>query len=88
MLIRTLLIALLVFVTLKFVMGILRYLKSNPPQSLSEETSPKSGVNEMVKDPVCGVYIADSEAITVATKHGRLYFCSPQCREKFLENQG
>ena len=88
MLIRTLLIAILIFVTLKFVVGIIRYLQSNQPQNLSEESGLKSGVNEMVKDPVCGVYIAASEAITVATKDGRLYFCSPKCREKFLENQG
>lgn len=88
MLIRTLLISLLIFVTLKFVTGILRYLNSNPRQGLSEESSRESGVNEMVKDPVCGVYIAASEAIAVTTKHGRLYFCSPKCREKFLENQG
>jgi len=87
MLLRTLLIALLIFVTVKLVIGILRYLQSNPSQRMSEETGPKSGVNEMVKDPVCGVYIAASEAVTVATKHGRLYFCSPKCREKFLENQ-
>ena len=88
MLIRTFLIALLIFVTVKFVIGVLKYLQSDPSEKLSEETGPKSGVNEMVKDPVCGVYIAASEAITVATKHGRLYFCSPKCREKFLENQG
>jgi uncharacterized protein len=87
MLIRTLLVTLLIFVAVKFVIGILRYLQSDPSQKLSEETGAKSGVNEMVKDPVCGVYIAASEAVTVATKHGRLYFCSPKCREKFLENQ-
>jgi uncharacterized protein len=87
MLLRTLLIALLIFVTLKLVIALLRYLQSDPSQRLSEETGAKSGVNEMVKDPVCGVYIAASEAVTVATKHGRLYFCSPKCREKFLENQ-
>ena len=79
---------LLIFVTLKLGFGILRYLRSNSSQKLSEDTSRKSGVNEMVKDPVCGVYIAASEAITVATKHGRVYFCSPKCRETFLENQG
>jgi uncharacterized protein len=88
MLIRTLLIALLIFVTLRFVVGIIRYLQSNPSERLSEETGPQSGVNEMVKDPVCGVYIAASEAIAVTTKHGRIYFCSTKCREKFLENQG
>jgi uncharacterized protein len=88
MLLRTLLIALLIFVTLKCVVGVLRYLQSTPSQRLSEETSSNSGVNEMVKDPVCGVYIAASEAITVNTKHGRLYFCSSKCKDKFLDNQG
>ncbi len=88
MLLRTLLIALLIFVILRLMIGILRYLKSNGPQGLFEKTSPTSGVNEMVKDPVCGVYIVASEAITVATNRGRLYFCSTKCREKFLENQG
>jgi uncharacterized protein len=88
MLIRTFLVLLLIFVTIKFVIGVLKYLQSSPPESLSEKTGPKSGVNEMVKDPVCGVYIATSEAVTATTKHGRFYFCSPKCKEKFLENRG
>jgi YHS domain-containing protein len=88
MLLRTFLIMLLVFVTLKLIFGILRYLRSDGSQTLFKDSSRKSDINEMVKDPVCGVYIAASEAYTVPTKNGRLYFCSPECRKTFLENRG
>ncbi|MBN2427190.1 MAG: YHS domain-containing protein [Deltaproteobacteria bacterium] len=38
----------------------------------------------MVKDPQCGTYVPQSESLT-ATRAGKTYyFCSSECREKFL----
>ena len=38
------------------------------------------------KDPVCGIYISEVEAV-VGTQNGqRIYFCSHACLNKFREN--
>lgn len=37
---------------------------------------------EMEKDPVCGRFVPVSSAIS----SGGHYFCSPECREKYLED--
>jgi YHS domain-containing protein len=52
-----------------------------------QDKSDAPQVNQLVKDPVCGVYIAISEAESLPTKKGSLYFCSNECRQKFLDGQ-
>jgi len=38
------------------------------------------------KDPVCGIYVSEVEAV-VGTHNGqRIYFCSHTCLKKFQEN--
>jgi len=39
---------------------------------------------EMVLDPVCDSYIPLSSAIRAQTPSGTEYFCSTECRDKFL----
>lgn len=39
---------------------------------------------EMVLDPVCDSYIPLSTAIRAETPSGTEYFCSAECRDKFL----
>ena len=41
---------------------------------------------EMVKDPVCGTYVEKDSAITVKNGDQTLYFCSYECRKKYIEN--
>ena len=38
----------------------------------------------MVKDPVCGTYFPKRDGVTVNTSHDVLYFCSDQCRQRYL----
>jgi YHS domain-containing protein len=38
----------------------------------------------MVKDPQCGIYVATDLAVRTRTKDMNLYFCSEECRDKFL----
>ena len=38
----------------------------------------------MVKDPQCGIYVATDLAVRTRTKDTNLYFCSEECRDKFL----
>lgn len=41
--------------------------------------------DQVEKDPVCGMFVAREAAITLERKGEVLYFCSEECRNKFLE---
>ena len=43
--------------------------------------------DEMVMDPHCHVYIPKREAITVKQAGETLYFCSKECKKKYLEEK-
>jgi YHS domain-containing protein len=52
----------------------------------SAPQAPAQIQDEMVQDPVCLTYVPKRMAVTVNTpREGALYFCSPACRDKFLE---
>jgi hypothetical protein len=38
----------------------------------------------MVKDPQCGTYFPRRDGVTVTTSHEVLYFCSNECRDRYL----
>ena len=40
--------------------------------------------NRMVKDPVCGMYMDSRLAVRVDNKSEAFYFCSEDCRNKYL----
>ena len=39
----------------------------------------------MIKDPVCEVYFPQRDGVHLKTDGQDLYFCSPECRDKFIE---
>jgi len=39
---------------------------------------------EMVRDPQCGVYVPKSSAVSGGLACRNLYFCSEECRKKYL----
>jgi len=39
---------------------------------------------DMVKDPVCGMYMDPRLAVKHEVKNGTFYFCSEECKKKFL----
>lgn len=43
--------------------------------------------DEMVMDPHCRVYIPKREAITAKIGGETLYFCSNECKKKYLEEK-
>jgi len=46
---------------------------------------PKSeSTSRMVKDPVCGMYLDPRLAIRLEDRKGVSYFCSEECRSKYL----
>ena len=49
--------------------------------------SPKA-IEEMKKDPVCGTYIPENQAIKYRRNNTTYYFCSEECKQKFHELKG
>ncbi|HYK90059.1 MAG TPA: hypothetical protein VE398_14895 [Acidobacteriota bacterium] len=51
-------------------------------QRRREETD--GTVGKMVRDPVCGMYMDPRLALRLEDKKGTFYFCSEECRSKYL----
>ncbi len=77
----------LIFISaLWFVQRILGFIfgaGKNRPVSRGARTQ---STNRMVKDPVCGMYLDLRLAIPFEDKNGTYYFCSKECRSKYLAN--
>lgn len=68
-----------------FILGLVFYwaLKGifrRPPQKAGKELEGE----EMVQDPQCGVYVPKSRAVGATRRGKRLYFCSEECKIKYL----
>jgi len=48
---------------------------------------PARDEEEMVQDPVCKSYVPLSDALKVRTRRGVVYFCGPECKEKFFADK-
>ena len=61
---------------------------SRPPGSPAADPmspfgpAPRGQVEELVKDPVCGVHTAKSSAIAGTFQGAPAWFCSPECAAK------
>ena len=44
----------------------------------------KSVSTDTVRDPVCGMYMDPRLALKIEKGQGTFFFCSEECREKFL----
>jgi YHS domain-containing protein len=72
-------IAYLIYIVVKTYQSLKRTKK--PPQ----KPSSKPGI--MVKDQVCNTYLPKEDAIKEIHKGKEYYFCSEECRNKFLESR-
>lgn len=68
----------LIFLVVRFFQSLGQAPQKNrrPPDSLPKKT--------MVKDEVCNTYIPEDEALKVSHQGQVYYFCSEECRKKFL----
>jgi YHS domain-containing protein len=75
---RWIIIALIFYLVYRLVRGKMGALKTTP------RTPPQQIQDEMVQDPVCGVYVPKRQALVWgANQKEEKYFCSPECREKY-----
>jgi hypothetical protein len=78
---RVLLLFLVVSTVLSIIRGAFRV--SQPPRGVPNPEphgSDRAVSGHLVKDPVCGTYVAESTAIRVRDA----FFCSEECRQKYL----
>ena len=81
------LVILLVYVSFRAFTQLNRYLKSQDARREIKPDGRDTAIKEMVQDPVCGVFITAQEAITTVDKGKTVYFCSTQCRDKYVNGQ-
>ncbi len=65
-----------------------RVVEEDIPQSASNsfpEADIKEAAIEMVLDEVCNTYVPINKAFQVVREDSTHYFCSWECREKFIE---
>ena len=56
--------------------GVLQGARNEPPRQV------KPGV-KLVRDPVCGTYVAPKSALSLSAGGGTHYFCSEKCLAEF-----
>lgn len=60
--------------------------KKTEVKNIHDEKLAKEGV--LVKDPVCGTYVSKDTDIRIKEGSEVRYFCSYECRDKYLERIG
>jgi len=76
-----LLLVLIIFIARAFwrlVDGFIAGMSGQPPST----GAAKRGV-QMVRDPVCGVFVVPDRAVTITDGRQQLFFCSSKCRDKY-----
>ena len=69
-----------------FLLGYLLYrLLWKSPDQKKRRSAPSN--EEMVKDPLCGTYVSLNLALPGKKDGRKYYFCSRECRDKFLNSR-
>ncbi len=77
---RIILVSGIVFLLYKLVMILIREKRN---KKRNTRYSPNNSIEEMKKDPICGTYVPESQAIIVRLNDQIYYFCSEKCKKKF-----
>lgn len=51
----------------------------------TDSRRPPPVTDELVQDPVCGVYFPKRDALSLSWRGKTYYFCSKECRQKFID---
>ena len=83
---RFLLRVLFVFVLVMAALSALRGMFSQSTPKRSDSNGPARNIRtgKLIKDPVCGTYVTAEQSISTTSNSEVFYFCSEECREKFL----
>lgn len=56
-------------------------------QKRQSNQHPQAPLEEMKKDPVCGTYLPENQAVKYKHSSETYYFCSEECKQKFQQLQ-
>jgi YHS domain-containing protein len=56
---------------------------SSGPTSRPAASGPVRAGGTLHKDPVCGTYVSEDAGIAQSIKGQVVYFCSPECRDRY-----
>lgn len=79
---RLLIWALLIYIGYRIIISISNS-KKKPP--VAGSCSARDEAAATFKDPVCGVYVSEEDAVIGKLDGNRHYFCSMDCLEKYRE---
>jgi YHS domain-containing protein len=90
MFLRIVLIAVAAYFSIKALIWLSRYVRSQSAAARVRDRGSESTLdaNEMVRDPACGVYISKREAIPATVNGVTVFFCSQKCLKSFTEHRG
>lgn len=83
MIIRLLIAALAIYLLYRIARGL--FLKGS---AANRELPKRQQGEDMVEDPCCHVYIPISEAYSATVEGHTRHFCSKECYDKFMNEQG
>jgi YHS domain-containing protein len=81
---RLILFAVLVYVGVKAFLWVNRTWKTLMAQRKVTRRESDRQVSDMVRDPVCKMYIFSHEGVSIQENGKSIYFCSAECRDKYL----
>jgi YHS domain-containing protein len=61
--------------------------KQNKGRPEGRFRQPPLVTDELVKDPICGVYCPKKDALSIHWKGKTYYFCSEKCRQEFKKEK-
>ncbi|MDR1397313.1 MAG: hypothetical protein LBJ14_06240 [Desulfarculales bacterium] len=82
---RVFLVALIIWLLYRLIVTWLRNRSKSAAGAEEAKSSAPEGLHEMVQDNICKVYLPRNQALML--KHGgrEHFFCSVECKNKFLE---
>jgi YHS domain-containing protein len=82
---RLLITVAMLFVAVMAVMSVLRAALAPRTGEAAGGKAPRSErVGKLIRDPVCDTYVAAGTSLTAARDSSVFYFCSEECRTRFL----
>jgi len=75
--------ALIVWWAAKLVSWVARGADPETARDEKVKSQAESSGKRLLKDPVCGVHVAEDLALPLEANGEVLHFCSPECREKY-----
>ncbi len=81
---RLLLAVIMICFAIKALVYLVRQLGPKRSKPAVEGWNTAQGANEMVQDPVCGLYVPAQEALRLVKGGKTVHFCSDKCLQRFV----